>query len=103
MASLHFVAAEVYRRRVIQMGEAPERVFNVGAMGLDHLRRAPRMSRDELSSSLGFALDAPYLLVTYHPVTLLGEDPAPSFNALLAALDRFPEYRIILTLSLIHI
>lgn len=97
MASLHFVAAEVYRRRVIQMGEAPERVFNVGAMGLDHLRRAPRMSRDELSSSLGFALDAPYLLATYHPVTLLGEDPAPSFNALLAALDRFPEYRIILT------
>lgn len=97
MASLHFVAAEPYRQRVIQMGEAPATVFNVGAVGLDHLRRSPQMKLDELSASLGFELREPYLLVTYHPVTLLEENPVESFRALLAALDRFPDYQIILT------
>lgn len=97
MASLHFVAAEPYRQRVIQMGEAPATVFNVGAIGLDHLRRSPRIELDELSTSLGFELREPYLLVTYHPVTLLEENPAESFRMLLAALDRFPRYQIILT------
>ena len=97
MAHLHFVAAEPYQRRVIQMGESPERVFNVGAIGLDHLRRSPKMDLDELAESLGFALRAPYLLVTYHPVTLLEEDPTQSFIALLEALEKFPEHQIILT------
>lgn len=97
MAHLHFVAAEPYQRRVIQMGESPERVFNVGAIGLDHLRRSAKMDLDELAESLGFALRAPYLLVTYHPVTLLEEDPTQSFIALLNALENFPEHQIILT------
>lgn len=97
MASLHFTAAEPYRRRVIQMGEAPDTVFNVGAVGLDHLLRQPTMGHAELCSSLGFELREPYLLVTYHPVTLADEDPQTSFLALLAALDRFPDYQIILT------
>lgn len=97
MANLHFVAAEPYRRRVIQMGESPERVFNVGAVGLDHLHRSPIMGLEELATSLEFELHAPYLLVTYHPVTLLEESPEKSFIALLAALDQFPEYQIILT------
>lgn len=97
MASLHFTAAESYRQRVIQMGEAPGTVFNVGAVGLDHLLRQPTMEHAELCSSLGFELREPYLLVTYHPVTLADEDPQTSFLALLAALDRFPDYQIILT------
>lgn len=97
MANLHFVAAEPYRHRVIQMGESPERVFNVGAVGLDHLHRSPKMDLEELAASLGFALRSPYLLVTYHPVTLLEENPEQSFIALLAALDKFPEHQIILT------
>jgi UDP-N-acetylglucosamine 2-epimerase (non-hydrolysing) len=97
MAYLHFVATEPYRRRVIQMGESPERVFNVGAVGIDHLRRSPKMGIDQLRESLGFELQSPYLLVTYHPVTLLDEDPQQSFAALLDALDRFPEQQIILT------
>lgn len=97
MANLHFVAAEAYRRRVIQMGESPERVFNVGAIGLDHVRRSPKMDLQELAESLGFALRSPYLLVTYHPVTSLDEDPQQSFNALLEALDKFPEQQVILT------
>ena len=97
MASLHFVAAEPYRQRVIQMGEAPSTVFNVGAIGLDHLQRSPRMGMAELAVSLDFELREPYLLVTYHPVTLLEEDPEESFKALLTALDRFPAHQIVLT------
>lgn len=97
MANLHFVAAESYRQRVIQMGEDPAAVFNVGAVGLDHLRRTPAMSLEELSASLGFSLRMPYLMATYHPVTLHDESPEESFRALLAALDNFPGHQVILT------
>lgn len=97
MASLHFVAAEPYGQRVIQMGEMPGTVFNVGAIGLDHLLRSPRMTIEELSSSLGFTLRQPYFLVTYHPVTQLEEDAQTAFSNLLAALDRFPDHQVILT------
>lgn len=97
MAYLHFVATETYRHRVIQMGESPERVFNVGAVGIDHLVRAPRMSAEELRESLGFSLHSPYLVVTYHPVTLMEESPRESFIALTEALDKFPDHQIILT------
>lgn len=97
MASLHGVAAEPYRQRVIQLGEDPDRVLNVGALGLDHLTRSPRMSRQALAENLGFSLDAPFLLVTYHPVTLADEPPVESFQALLEALDRWPDHQVILT------
>lgn len=97
MASLHFTAAEPYRRRVVQMGEAPEAVFNVGALGLDHVKRSSRMSLAEVSSSLGFELRKPYLLVTYHPVTAGEEDPAATYAALLAALEDFPDHQVVLT------
>ena len=97
MASVHFTAAEPYRQRVIQMGEAPERVFNVGAFGLDHLLRGAPMSLEALSDSLNFSLKSPYFLVTYHPVTLANEDPELTTRSLLAALEEFSKYRIILT------
>ncbi|MCI8210376.1 UDP-N-acetyl glucosamine 2-epimerase [Pseudomonas sp. S25] len=97
MAYLHFVAAQPYKARVIQMGEAPERVFNVGAVGLDHLKRTPLMSLEELGESLGFDLRPPFLLVTYHPVTLANEDPVGSFMNILSALDQFTDYQIIIT------
>ena len=73
MASLHFAAAETYRRRIIQMGEAPARVFNFGAPGLDRLHREPLLTRAELEAELGLSLRDPVALVTYHPATL---DPA---------------------------
>ena len=97
MANLHFVAAEPYRRRVIQMGESPDRVFNVGAIGLDHLLRSPKMDLAELAESLAFPLRRPYLVVTYHSVTAEEENPEQSFIALLSALDAFPEQQIVLT------
>lgn len=97
MASLHCVAAEPYRRRVIQMGEAPERVLTTGALGLDNLLRSDRPGREELLASLGWTDDRPYLLVTYHPVTLADEPPRQTMDAILEALDGYSEYRILLT------
>jgi UDP-N-acetylglucosamine 2-epimerase (non-hydrolysing) len=93
----HGVAAEAYRQRVIQMGEQPDRVYNVGAMGLDHLQRSTLMSLAELSASLHFALDKPFFVVTYHPVTLADEPPVASFQSLLQALDNFPGFQVIIT------
>jgi len=97
LSYLHGTSTEEYRQRVIQLGEAPERVFNVGAVGLDHLNRGSFMSVDELSESLGFRLRKSFFVVTYHPVTLTGEEPESSFKELLDSLDEFPEYQVILT------
>jgi UDP-2,4-diacetamido-2,4,6-trideoxy-beta-L-idose 2-epimerase len=97
MASLHFTAAEAYRRRVIQMGEAPDTVFNVGAVGLEHLTRQPILSLPELSERLNFKISDSYFLVTYHPATVADEHPETTFRALLEALDRFPSHQAILT------
>lgn len=97
LSYLHATSTEEYRQRVIQLGEAPERVFNVGAIGLDHLNRGSFMSVSQLAESLNFVLRKPYAVVTYHPVTLADEEPVASFNALLEALDNYPELQIILT------
>lgn len=97
MSYLHFVATEPYRERVIQMGESPERVFNVGAVGIDHLLRSPKMSMEALRESLGFALRSPYLVVTYHPVTGMEESPEQTFTALTEALDSFADHQVIFT------
>ncbi|NDO83375.1 UDP-N-acetylglucosamine 2-epimerase (hydrolyzing) [Citrobacter sp. NCU1] len=97
LSYLHFTANETYRQRVIQLGEAPGNVFNLGAIGLDSIDRTPLMSREALSASLGFALDNPYFVVTYHPVTLFSEPAVESFQALLNALDDYPDYQVIVT------
>ncbi|QBX81108.1 UDP-N-acetylglucosamine 2-epimerase (hydrolyzing) [Citrobacter tructae] len=97
LSYLHGVSTEVHRHRVIQLGEAPSRVVNVGAVGLDHLQRSSFLALDKLASSLNFALQRPYFLVSYHPVTLGNEPAQESFSQLLSALDAFPEYQIILT------
>ncbi|MBN8440719.1 MAG: UDP-N-acetylglucosamine 2-epimerase (hydrolyzing) [Thauera sp.] len=97
MSALHFVATERYRQRVVQLGEDPSRVFNVGALGLDHLRRSPRMSLDELRTSLGFDLRPPFLIATYHPATQSDEDPVKTFDAMLDALDAYPDHQVVLT------
>lgn len=97
LSALHFVAAEPYRDRVIQMGEDPDTVFNVGAVGLDHLSRGKRLSVEALASSLGFGLRQPYFLVTYHPVTQSEEDPGQVFSNILTALEDFPEYQVLVT------
>ncbi|GAA3910667.1 UDP-N-acetylglucosamine 2-epimerase [Litoribacillus peritrichatus] len=97
LSYLHCTSTEEYRQRVIQLGELPERVHNVGAIGLDHLKRSKLMSVSELSKSLGFELCQPYFVVTYHPVTLGSEAPEESFQALLDALNQYPDHQVILT------
>lgn len=97
LSYLHGTSTEDYRQRVIQLGEAPERVINVGAIGLDHLERSKMLTVDELADSLSFSFSSPYFLVTYHPVTLAEEDPVNSFQAILESLDEFPNHQVIIT------
>jgi UDP-N-acetylglucosamine 2-epimerase (non-hydrolysing) len=96
MAHIHFVAAEPFRRRVIQLGERPDRVHVVGAMGLDNMADLDPMPRADLEQALGLQLDSPVLLVTYHPVTL-AKDGAAGVAAMLEALDGQTGARIVFT------
>jgi len=97
LSALHLTATEPYRRRVIQMGEAPERVINTGAIGVWNILNRQLMSRDELEASLGFGLNGPLAIVTYHPATLADTDPTKCFSELLDALDEHPSLRAIIT------
>jgi UDP-N-acetylglucosamine 2-epimerase (non-hydrolysing)/GDP/UDP-N,N'-diacetylbacillosamine 2-epimerase (hydrolysing) len=97
MAQWHFVAAEPYRKRVIQLGEAPDRVFNSGAPGLDHLQHLDWLDRSSLEESLGLSLNSPTFLVTYHPATLGEQSPVAAMDELLAALDESPQAIVIFT------
>ena len=97
MSHLHFTTTEVYRRRVIQLGEQPERVFNVGGLGVDAIKRIELLGRDELEESLGHQFGPKNLLVTYHPVTLGERSSAEEFGELLTAIDRQKETRVIFT------
>jgi UDP-hydrolysing UDP-N-acetyl-D-glucosamine 2-epimerase len=90
MAHWHFVAAEPYRKRVVQLGEPPETVFCFGAPGLDLLNELKWMGRPDLESDFGIALNPPLFLITYHPVTLSDASPAVVMHEILAALEDFP-------------
>ena len=97
MSHLHFVATETYRKRVVQLGEDPRRVFNVGALGVENALTMKTLNRGELETELEFALGDRYFLVTYHPATLGTIPPAASMQELLNALDSFPDTRIVIT------
>ncbi len=91
MSHLHFVAAEEYRQRVIQLGEQPERVFLVGGLGIDNIKRLQLLDRTELEESLDFKLGLKNLLITFHPVTLENLSSAQQMAELLAALEKLGE------------
>lgn len=98
MANLHFTAAEEYRQRVIQMGERPECVFNVGALCLDSIKNLPLWRKEELEENLSFSFHQLNFLVTYHPETLLSdEENLNVLEELLRALDSFPDAGVIFT------
>lgn len=97
MSSLHFTSCEEYRHRVIQMGEQPSRVFDVGSLGVENIKAVPLMTKDELEVSLDFKIDTQTILVTYHPVTL-GGDPAKDIREFLDALDLFKDLKVIFTM-----
>lgn len=96
MSHVHFTAAEPFMRKVIQMGEQPQTVYNVGAVGLDNISTLEPVSRTDLEDFLGLKLDAPILLVTYHPLTL-DSNGAASVVALLEALAAQQGVRVVFT------
>jgi GDP/UDP-N,N'-diacetylbacillosamine 2-epimerase (hydrolysing) len=98
MSHLHFVAAEDYRRRVIQLGEQPERVFLVGGLGVDNIKQLKLLNRAELEASLGFKLTQKNLLVTFHPVTLETATASDQMAELLIALAELKDTQLIFTL-----
>lgn len=101
MSYLHFTSCEAYRKRVIQLGEAPERVFNTGALGVDNIIHLKPLSRKQLYEALGldFSMDSGYAIVTFHPVTLEEKTYHHQIEELLVALREFPEMNFILTKS----
>ena len=97
MACVHFVAAEPYRRRVIQMGENPDFVFNVGAPGLDMADTTPTISRAALLGELGITGPERFILVTLHPTTAQPDTDAANVSALLGALAGIEDRSFIFT------
>lgn len=99
MSHLHFTSTEAYRKRVIQLGEQPDTVFNVGALGVENILKNDFLSREEIEQSLNFQLTDKCFLCTYHPVTLSALPSETQVLNLLRALDNYQEYHIIFTYS----
>ena len=97
MSHIHLTETEEYRRRVIQLGENPEHVHNVGAMGVYNIRHLQYLTRQELEYDLGTSIPEGTLLCTFHPATLETIAPRVQCENLLAALDRHPDNKVIFT------
>lgn len=97
MSQLHFAATETYRNRIIQLGEDPGHVFNVGATGIDNIKCLRLLDRERLEADLGFKLGDRNLLVTFHPVTLEDATSSHQFKQLLEALSDLKDTRLIFT------
>ncbi len=97
MSHLHFTATEEYENRVIQLGEDPSRVFNVGGMGIENIKRLKLLTKDEFEKSIEFKLNSKNILVTFHPVTLENSTAQEQFKELLDAIDELEDTNIIFT------
>ncbi|MCG8540269.1 MAG: UDP-N-acetylglucosamine 2-epimerase [Clostridia bacterium] len=97
MSYLHFTSTEEYRKRVIQLGESPHRVFNVGAIGLENIKNMKLLSKKELEESINFKIESPTVLVTFHPTTLEENSSEIYFKNLLDSLHGFENMKIIFT------
>tara|TARA_B100000575_G_scaffold27000_1_gene18238 strand:- start:46842 stop:48002 length:1161 start_codon:yes stop_codon:yes gene_type:complete len=98
MSWWHFVATEEYRKRVIQLGENPERVFNVGGMGVDIINNTDLLSKKELQKEIGFEFSTKNILVTYHPVTMEKKTSKNQFYEILNALKELEDINLIFTM-----
>lgn len=98
MSHLHFTSTEEYRNRVIQLGEQPERVWYVGALGVENIKKIELKDKAEIEKEIGFKIDENTILVTYHPVTLSQPKPQSEIQDFLDAMDEFPDLRIIFTM-----
>ncbi|MEH2957618.1 UDP-N-acetylglucosamine 2-epimerase [Candidatus Merdisoma sp. JLR.KK006] len=99
MSILHFTTCDVYRRRVIQLGENPDFVYNVGSLAIENCLNMELLTEKELRTQLGMPLEKPYCVVTFHPVTLEQDDSEKELYELIHAFDMFPQYLYLITLS----
>ncbi|OGT39840.1 MAG: UDP-N-acetyl-D-glucosamine 2-epimerase, UDP-hydrolysing [Gammaproteobacteria bacterium RIFCSPHIGHO2_12_FULL_36_30] len=99
MSHLHFAATEVYRHRIIQLGESPDRVFNYGALGVERIKKTNLLTKKKLEVMLNFQFSTPTFLVTYHPATLSLDKIKDELRYLFSALDAFLQAKIIFTKS----
>jgi GDP/UDP-N,N'-diacetylbacillosamine 2-epimerase (hydrolysing) len=97
MSHLHFTATEEYRRRVIQLGEQPETVINVGAIGIDSIKKLALLNKSDFEKAIDKKLFNKNLLITFHPVTLEKQSAEEQFSQLLQALDEFENTLLIFT------
>lgn len=98
MSHLHFTSTEDYRNRVIQLGEQPERVFYVGALGVENIKKLPLLSKEEIENDIQFKLDENTILVTYHPVTLGNHTAEQDIKEFIGALDERKKLRVFFTM-----
>lgn len=98
MSHLHFTSTEEYRKRVIQLGEQPSRVFNVGALGIENINKLKLLNKLDFENSIGFKLLKYTFLITFHPVTLEKSTAEEQFKNLLSALKNFSNTTIIFTM-----
>jgi len=97
MSHLHFVATKEYKNRVIQLGEQPDRVFNVGGLGIDNINKLKLLSKESFEKATNFKLGKKNILVTYHPVTLEKSTSKIQFQALLDSISELKNTKIIFT------
>lgn len=99
MAYLHFPSTEKYRKRIVQLGEDPKRVFAVGSIGIENVLNTKLMSKNDLAENLGFSLDRPYALVTFQPITLENQTSAIQIKELFDACDQRMDMKFIFTMA----
>ncbi len=98
MAHLHFVSTEIYRKRVIQMGEEPSRVFNVGALALDNIKNTVLLEKEELEKKIKFRLGEKNIIVTFNPLTAERKFSSEAqFKDLLSVIDEWGDVKVIFT------
>jgi GDP/UDP-N,N'-diacetylbacillosamine 2-epimerase (hydrolysing) len=97
MSYLHFASTETYRKRIIQLGEHPDRVFNVGAIGLDSIKDLDLLDRNEFEKSIDFQLGKKNILITFHPVTLENQSAKGQFQTILEFLNSLNDTHFIFT------
>jgi GDP/UDP-N,N'-diacetylbacillosamine 2-epimerase (hydrolysing) len=98
MSQLHFTSTEEYRKRVIQLGEQPNRVFNVGALGIENINKLKLLNKSDFEKSIDFKLLKQTFLITFHPVTLESSTAEDQFVNLLSAIKKYPNTTYIFTM-----
>lgn len=97
MSHFHFTSTEAYRKRVLQLGEDPKKVFNVGSLGVENIQKLKLLSKKEFQDSIDFNLGSKNLLITFHPQTLSNQTPEEQFNQLLDSLNILEDTQLIFT------